>query len=1539
MRQCFIFILTMLSSLLTFGQSAKSDEYFAKGVEAYNSSEYRRAIECFEKCDALDKVEMDSTESRAHYAEMWLASCYYKLGDKTRAAEYQHHYYDQLPVDRRLTADVDYYSDKAQAAAAEGGFDMAIMYSKMALDKEIALLGHNHYYVGFSHSVIAEWYISKGDFSTALIELDKALLIFQSLNSETHGAIAVIHAAKSYCLFGLGSFEDAYDESTNALTLLTFNDPYKMYYLTALNVKLQACYSLGKMDEAADVDNIIKERIDNFSEDELIENSMLVFNHIDYSLSMGYGADSYDIAIRMLPLAEKTGGSQSDMYAYALARLANCQAACGDFASAKKSMEESHRIFVDVLKYDEIYYVDNLIGLANFSARLGQYDEAIGYAERARKLNAKMGQQGAYGLAVSLSRIAGYYEYKNEYSQAEKYIEDAIATFKQSGNINNIDYALSVKLRGVILSKSGKPDVASRVIADHQEATRIMEALNMKFSAEYYELRLSLANFYHYSLRQPEEAHKIADELFALCPDNTDEHKYLRAKIYLFQVQWYLNENPRKAEELCEKAYELINDVKQARPQANDMGVRKSLADCYAVNKKWNEAIKLGEELAQEAKLQYGDDSLPYADMLLSLIDYYAERLDAVKCQQYIDLVVDIYSKQLGTQNLKYANTLMRMAVLLNSNGDNKRAKAMAEEVMKIYKANNYAETYSAVGIYNLLSQIELSFGNIDKALSYANQAVEIAQRMDLSDYSNVTHAIAVQLLAQCYQAKGKFVEAMDLLEDALDIAANPNGDRTNMTCMKIFVAMSSLHQVMGNASESYRYMQLVSDIAKAYYGEQHPMYMLKQMVEANDLMGQGRYKEALDVAETMETNAQITFDKTNEYVLIAKLIKAMVYAFIDVERGIELGEDLYHQCKSINSISNELGIVTMLRDAYLWSEQYDKALKYALEVQQLAQNIYGSRSHQTAGAYSSIAAIYMNLGDMDNCYKYMNICEGLGRDIVLNNFTTMTEKERAYFWNTYINFYRGVLPSVCQISGHQERFTKLAYDGMLLSDGILLETNRQMAEMVQKSNNESLKSLFGDWMANKSYYDRVMAFNNTIEQDELFRRTAIADSIGKLLEVQERQLLTMVKDEVGDFTSSLRLQWQDVERSLSKDDLAIEFVHYSPSADSSWYAALLLKKGMKAPQFVPILSLEAGETIGDDDEIIENLSKYIWASLSEYLADVKNIYFTPIGELYNLPIESLPDWRNPELLMADTWNFYRLSSTRELALFRTENKNQNAAVYGGLKYDTSVSSLQIDAERYPEVRNRAVKYNAYVDTLGLRAKATLSIEYLPGTKREADDIMATIKASSSNSMSITDFTGERGTETSFKALSGKEHKIIHVATHGFYFDSADEESKAMIDLMSLSLANDTHRTWEDKALMRSGLYFAGAENKYQGTMIPDGLDDGILTAQEISTLDLSGLDLIALSACQTGQGDVSGDGVFGLQRGFKKAGASSILMSLWKVDDEATSLLMTQFYKNWMSGMSKHTALEEAKKMVRTNPRYSDPKYWAAFILLDGLN
>ncbi len=158
----------------------------------------------------------------------------------------------------------------------------------------------------------------------------------------------------------------------------------------------------------------------------------------------------------------------------------------------------------------------------------------------------------------------------------------------------------------------------------------------------------------------------------------------------------------------------------------------------------------------------------------------------------------------------------------------------------------------------------------------------------------------------------------------------------------------------------------------------------------------------------------------------------------------------------------------------------------------------------------------------------------------------------------------------------------------------------------------------------------------------------------------------------------------------------------------------------------------------------------------------------------------------------------------------------------------------------------------------------------------------------------------------------------------------------------------------QDKSMVRSGLLFSGAQNTFFHKAIPEGVDDGILTAQEVSYIDLRGLDLVVLSACQTALGEISGEGVFGLQRGFKMAGAQSIIMSLWSVSDKATQDMMTEFYKAYNPDINnKREAFLIAQKFVKEHDSdytYSNDEdedqelrkthpHWAAFILLDAID
>ncbi|MBQ2352058.1 MAG: CHAT domain-containing protein, partial [Bacteroidales bacterium] len=157
-----------------------------------------------------------------------------------------------------------------------------------------------------------------------------------------------------------------------------------------------------------------------------------------------------------------------------------------------------------------------------------------------------------------------------------------------------------------------------------------------------------------------------------------------------------------------------------------------------------------------------------------------------------------------------------------------------------------------------------------------------------------------------------------------------------------------------------------------------------------------------------------------------------------------------------------------------------------------------------------------------------------------------------------------------------------------------------------------------------------------------------------------------------------------------------------------------------------------------------------------------------------------------------------------------------------------------------------------------------------------------------------------------------------HIATHGFFLPTDEKLSG-------------------DQSLVQSGLLLSGANYAWQDMPLPEGIEDGILTAKEISFMDLRKTDLVVLSACQTALGEITGEGVFGLQRGFKKAGARTLIMSLWSVDDNATLLMMTEFYSNLTNGMTKRDAFLAAQNKVKTTAGFENPRYWAAFIMLDG--
>jgi CHAT domain-containing protein/tetratricopeptide (TPR) repeat protein len=310
-----------------------------------------------------------------------------------------------------------------------------------------------------------------------------------------------------------------------------------------------------------------------------------------------------------------------------------------------------------------------------------------------------------------------------------------------------------------------------------------------------------------------------------------------------------------------------------------------------------------------------------------------------------------------------------------------------------------------------------------------------------------------------------------------------------------------------------------------------------------------------------------------------------------------------------------------------------------------------------------------------------------------------------------------------------------------------------------------------------------------------------------------------------------------------------------------------------------------------------------------------KHLLLAPDGALNLVPFAALTDAAGRPLIEAVTITY--LTSGRDLLRLAVEREGRGP--------DLVVAAPDYVRAGTPEPAPEPSSIEAAVGAAGVRSgDLTLGTwPPLPGTRAEADAISAILSSAVTR-------LGPAATEGSVKSASAPQ--ILHIATHGFFLD--DEPAPSPPDLtrgLGLGLTGPAIPVGGlgENPLLRSGLVLAGADSLDGG----EGAD-GYLTALEVSGLDLWGTELVVLSACETGVGDVAnGDGVYGLRRALVLAGAESQLMSLWSVSDEATRNLMVAYYERLMAGEGRSEALRNVQLEMLRNPATSHPFYWASFI------
>lgn len=322
-----------------------------------------------------------------------------------------------------------------------------------------------------------------------------------------------------------------------------------------------------------------------------------------------------------------------------------------------------------------------------------------------------------------------------------------------------------------------------------------------------------------------------------------------------------------------------------------------------------------------------------------------------------------------------------------------------------------------------------------------------------------------------------------------------------------------------------------------------------------------------------------------------------------------------------------------------------------------------------------------------------------------------------------------------------------------------------------------------------------------------------------------------------------------------------------------------------------------------------QTLYERLWQPLAPYLQNSKTVYLIPDGTLHLLPFKALQDQDGKYL--AEKQQLITLSSARDLVLAKENGRTTAAAIFAAPDFgDKNAPSKNI---------NRAVELR------------DIYFSELPGTLKEGQQIDQLFTQKQPTSPAKL-FIKEQASEQKVMALASP--KILHIATHGFFL----EDNKTDVKTLERGLMRSSQMAaplFIQNPLARSGLALADANLGIKGIKQADKTD-GILTALEVLNLNLEGTDLVALSACETGIGDIQvGEGVYSLNRSFQEAGAKAVLSTLWSVDDEATGKFMQKFYARFLNGKSAQTAIQETQNEFMRDKQYSNPFYWAGFVMM----
>ncbi len=1313
-------------------------------------------------------------------------------------------------------------------------------------------------------------------------------------------------------------------------------------YLVVLRYMAFAYYSLQDYDKA----------VDAYKETQLICRKLYGKNNytyilVTYNLAVNYTyikkySLAYPLMEEVIDFIINDQGKNSMDYINIANQQANIYSIAGSYDKAEEIYNDVFEVIKSNYKTTDTLYMQTINVIAPFYVSHGMFDKAEPFYTGAVDLMDSMYGKKSKNYIASLNSLGEFYILAGMYTTSEKTFQKYVDICAEFYGKNSANYATALNNLAVTYEKQGKNIQAEDM---YLQTLKIKEKVFNKES-DFYALTLSNLGVLYENMGKIKEAEQVLEqalEIYKTIYGETNPN-YAVALNNMASI-YSSNGKYKEAIELTNKALEIQKGL-YGEKYAEYVTSLNNLAMLYENIGDFDAAEKTFEKSLQLRKEIQGENHNDYAITLYNIGNIKMNKGDYVNAEKLLSKALAIQKKVVGEYHASYANTLNSLAGLYSIIGNFQLAEITYNKCKMIFE-KVYGDMHPEYAAFlNNFGEFYLETGNYDIAEELLNRSLKIehyAFGKDHPDNVNMLSNLANNMIhiGNNKKAEEYLLEAVRITKVKLGI--------DHPVYASSLLSLGVFYYQTGNYSKSEKCYLEVLEKYKKIYGEKNlnystilnnigALYLAKAIVSDNNKESNEWTNKAVDYFTTSLKVDSISIGMEHSH--YAAHLNNLAELYRNTGQ-FEKAEPLY--LKSIEIEKKTFGedypdlAVSYHNLALLYNSalKLDKAEEYCLKALKLKQSVFGENNPVCSETMFSLAYIYESANKYQEAEKYYTKAMLLNYELIKDNFSFLSESEKENYLKPLLHYNDMYISFAMKNKENNPSIFGSVYNNELINKGILLQSSNKMKNAILNSNEKDLIEIYNKWIGTKQQLSKLYS----LPAKDRFENT---DTIEEQANILEKELVSKYNDFNKD-NELFAQDWTQIKKNLKETDATIEFIRINclsnikdnTANDSILYAALIIRPNYKYPQFIPlcnetVLQKMVGDLSWSDPTFLQLLYKsdskkglrlynYIWEPIESSLVGVKNIYFSPVGIFNQISFAAIPT--PDKKLLSDIYNLNQLTSTRIFIDNKDDKplKFDNAVVYGGIQYDgdnlyikslaqninIDETQLRGDFNKTDSVRNDLPKWN-----------------YLKGTAIEANNINDLLK---NKKIKTSYFTGYDCLEEKIKE-NKTSPSLIHIATHGFSFPMPDKGTE--FTLLENSFVHNLN------PLFRTGLLFAGANRTWKGIKPLEGIEDGVLTAYEISNLNLSNTKLVVLSACETGLGELKGnEGVYGLLRAFKMAGVKYIVMSLWQVPDAQTVELMEYFYKEMLSGKP----IREAFRIAQNNMKLKyDSYYWAAFVLVE---